>query len=50
MNEMISVTDDGYTLQLNTMGMQSFGQSREKSVSQQGAAEHFWEILIRGLQ
>ncbi len=50
MNEIISVTDDGYSLKLKPMGMQSFGQDRDKDLSQQGGAEHFWEILIRPLQ
>ena len=50
MNELISVTDDGYSLKLKPMGMQSFGQDRDKDLSQQGGAEHLWEILIRPFQ
>jgi len=50
MNETISVTDDGYSLKLKPMGMQSFGQDRDKDLSQQGAAEHLWGILIRPFQ
>lgn len=50
MNELISVADDGYKLKLRAMGMQSFGRGRDSDLSQQGAAEHFWEILIRHLQ
>lgn len=49
-NEIISVTDDGYSLKLKPVGMQSFGQNSNKYLSQQGGAEHLWEILIRPLQ
>ncbi len=50
MNEVISVTDDGYSLKFKPMGMQSLGQGRDRELSQQGSAEHFWEILMRPLQ
>lgn len=49
-NESLSVVDDGYSLQLKALGMQFRGGSIEASLSQQGAAEFFWEILIRPLQ
>jgi hypothetical protein len=48
-NESLSVVDDGYTLALRPLGMQSFGRD-EEALSQQGAAELFWEIFIRPLQ
>ncbi|GGW97707.1 TIR domain-containing protein [Alteromonas halophila] len=49
-NEMATVTDDGYILKLCTMGMQSFGQDRDKELTQQGCAEMFWGLFIRNLQ
>lgn len=49
-NESLSVVDDGYALQLKPLGMQFNGGDRGKDLSQQGAAEYFWEILIRPLQ
>jgi hypothetical protein len=47
-NEIVSVTNDGYTLQFSPMGMQI--ASTEKSLSQQGAAEYYWSLFIRPLQ
>lgn len=49
-NELLSVVDDGYTLQLKPLGMQSFGDRREGALSQQGAAEFYWTIFIGPLQ
>lgn len=49
-NESLCVDDDGFTLQLKPLGMQSFGGTREDGLSQQGAAEYYWEILIKPLQ
>lgn len=49
-NELVSVVDDGFTLQLKSIGMQSMGRGSEKPLSQQGAAELFWSLLIRPLQ
>ncbi|MFB4204859.1 hypothetical protein KBTX_03206 [wastewater metagenome] len=49
-NEQLTVTDDGYTLQLKPLGMQFHDGSRDKALSQQGAAEYYWELLIRPLQ
>lgn len=49
-NEFLNVVDDGYTLQLKPLGMQMFGDRREDALSQQGAAEYYWGILIRSLQ
>lgn len=49
-NESISVKDDGFTLHLESMGMQSYGSANEKLLTQQGAAEYYWGILIRRLQ
>jgi len=52
LNESMSVNDDGYALFLSPMGMAMLGRrSNEKELlSQQGAAEYFWEILIQRLQ
>lgn len=49
-NESLSVVDDGYTIQLKPMGMQMFGDRREDTLSQQGAAEYYWSLFIRPLQ
>jgi hypothetical protein len=50
LNESLSVVDDGYTLQLKPLGMQAFNNREQRSLSQQGAAEYYWEMLIRPLQ
>lgn len=49
-NESLSVVDDGYTLQLKPLGLQTFGDRREGALSQQGAAEYYWSLFIRPLQ
>jgi hypothetical protein len=49
-NESLSVTDDGYTLQLKPLGIQSFGNHGDSVLSQQGAAEYYWSLFIRPLQ
>lgn len=51
-NESMSIVDDGYSLFLQPLGLSSFagGQNRKQLLSQQGAAEYFWEMLIRPLQ
>lgn len=48
-NATLSVTDDGYSLGLSSTGLQIWG-SREGSLSQHGAAEHFWGMLMGPLQ
>lgn len=48
-NECMNVADDGYTLNLNSMGM-SFIQAPNSQLSQEGAAEYFWSMLIERLQ
>ena len=47
---MISVVDDGYSLALAPMGMQSFENRADEALSQQGVAEHLWSLFIRPLQ
>lgn len=48
-NESMSIEDDGYSLFMKPMGMATFGRDNEL-LSQEGAAEYFWEILIGALQ
>lgn len=48
-NESLSVVDDGFSLMLRPIGMRLNG-GRAEFLSQQGAAEHLWEILISRLQ
>lgn len=51
-NELMSVNNDGYSLFLCPMGMAMLGRrsNQKELLSQQGAAEYFWELLIRHLQ
>jgi hypothetical protein len=51
-NESLSLVDDGYALFLRPLGLQMYsgGQSDGRLLSQQGAAEYFWDILIKPLQ
>lgn len=50
MNESLTVHADDQTLYLTSMGMASMGRDREQKLSQEGAAELFWSILIGPLQ
>ncbi len=49
-NEFLSVVEDGHTLQLKPLGMHGFSDRTEATLSQQGAAEYYWGIVIRPLQ
>lgn len=49
-NELLSVIDDGYMLQLEPMGMGRFEGDEKNALSQQGAAEYYWSMFIRPLQ
>lgn len=49
-NEALSVADDGYSLYLSSFGMQIIGGMKDKQLTQEGAAEFFWDIFIRQLQ
>lgn len=49
-NESLSIENDGYSLNLRPMGMSSFGMRENQELSQEGAAELFWELLIERLQ
>lgn len=50
MNESVQVDADDQTLFLKSFGMTSFGNGRDQKLSQEGAAELFWELLIQPLQ
>lgn len=51
-NECLSVDADDQSLFLRSLGMASFGQSRseEGKLSQEGAAELYWSMLVDPLQ
>lgn len=49
-NESLSVEDDGYTLGLVPMGMSMNVRDSDRILTQQGAAELYWAILIEPLQ
>lgn len=50
MNESVQVDADDQTLFLKSFGMTSFGNGWDQKLSQEGAAELFWELLIQPLQ
>lgn len=50
LNEALTVQADDETLYFNSMGMASLGAQSSKRLSQEGAAELFWGILIKPLQ
>lgn len=50
MNESLTVQADDQALYLSSMGMASFGRDSDQKLSQEGAAERFWGILISPLQ
>ena len=49
-NEWMSVSDDGYTLLLEPVGMAHFGQRDGSALTMEGAAEHFWNLFINRLR
>lgn len=49
-NESLSVETDGYSLHLRPMGMSQYGMGEHKELSQEGAAEFYWSLLIERLQ
>jgi len=49
-SESLSVEDDGFSVFLKPMMGGMLGGDRNKLLSQEGAAEHLWEMLIRPLQ
>ncbi len=50
LQESISVQADDQSLYLARLGMMAFGSDGSRKLSQEGAAEYFWSILIRPLQ
>jgi len=49
-SESLSVENDGYSLHFKPMGMSHYGLSEKKELSQEGAAEFYWGLLIEHLQ
>jgi hypothetical protein len=49
MNEAVMVRADDEMIYFEAMGMQSYGNSKDR-LTFQGAAELFWELFIRPLQ
>jgi hypothetical protein len=49
-NESMSVSDNGYTLFLEPVGMAHFGQDRYKELTPEGAAEYYWSLFIERLR
>lgn len=49
-NEMMHVESDNQTLYFKPLGMRVFGSSEKQKLSQEGASEYFWEMLIEQLQ
>lgn len=49
-NELISVDADDRSMFLRSMGMSSVGGRAEAKLTQEGAAEHYWALLVRPLQ
>ncbi|GAA0640783.1 hypothetical protein GGR12_000216 [Brevundimonas lenta] len=50
MNESLRVEADEHSLHLLSMGMRSLGLERDKKLSQEGAAELYWSMLVDPLQ
>jgi TIR domain len=49
-NESISSDNDGYSQYLKPLGMASYGNTPSKQLTEEGAAEYLWSLLIRPLQ
>ena len=49
-NEMLSIENDDQHLFLRLTGMSTMGRDRETQLSFEGAAEHYWAMLIAPLQ
>lgn len=50
LNESLTVDADDQMLFLKSMGMSSFGHEREQKLTQEGAAELLWGVVISPLQ
>ncbi len=49
-NETLTVDADEQAMFLKSSGAMTFGSDREQKLSQEGAAEHMWGLLIKHLQ
>lgn len=49
-NESLTVDTDDQSLYLTSLGMSSFGRDRDQKLSQEGAAELLWGLVIQPLQ
>ena len=49
-NESLSIENDGYSLYLKSMGMSHIGMGNKSNLTQEGAAELYWGLLIERLQ
>lgn len=49
-NETMSVSDDGYALFLEPLGMAHFRQAGDTPLTMEGAAEYFWGLFIERLR
>jgi hypothetical protein len=49
-NEMLSVENDDQHLFLRLMGMSTMDNHRDNQLSFEGAAEHYWSMLVAPLQ
>ncbi|WP_163995268.1 toll/interleukin-1 receptor domain-containing protein [Pyxidicoccus caerfyrddinensis] len=49
-NEMLRVENDSQSLYLKGFGMQTHGPQRNEKLSNEGAAEHLWTLLMERLQ
>lgn len=49
-NEMLHVECDSQSMYLKSLGMQSFNSQRDRHLSEQGASEYLWGLLIEPLQ
>ena len=49
-NESLSIENDGYSLYLKSMGMSHSGMGNKSNLTQEGAAELYWGLLIERLQ
>ncbi|MGY2049084.1 toll/interleukin-1 receptor domain-containing protein [Methylobacterium sp. JK268] len=49
-NESISVEADDQGMFLRSMGMQSYGRDDKRKLTHEGAAELYWDMLIKPLQ
>jgi len=50
MNDSMSVEDDGYRLGMKPLGLSYMGRELSEPLTEQGAAEYFWSVLISFLQ